>query len=185
MLVRFYFVFLLLLVGYQLKAQEELPNAYHPIRFGIEQDILPYFLKGFTLSGWAGMQRTRLRYNYAQANTPPFWKRDGIAKERISASTLSVDFFLKDNFKGFWASPAFGYWQTAIETKQGDKIAFPGIVFSVGAGYNLYIFKSLYLSPYLAGHLRISGTKNIELGTTQYRPNLMFPEISLKLGWMF
>jgi len=185
MSVRFYFVFLLLITSYQLKAQQELPNAYHPICFGIEQDILPYFLKGFTLSGWAGMQHTRLRYNYAQANTPSFWKRDGILKERITASTLSVDFFLKDNFKGFWAGSAFGYWQTAIETKQGDKIAFPGIVFSVGAGYNWYFFKGFYLSPYFAGHLRISGTRNIELGTLQYRPSLMFPELSLKLGCRF
>ena len=168
----------------QLRSQE-LSSAYYHVHAGIEQDILPYFLKGFNISAWAGMKNTRLRFNYAQANTPKFWMADGIVKERIAATQVAVDFFLKKDFKGFWFGPGLGHWQTSLMTEQQEKRNFPGIVFSAGSGYNWNFYKGFYLSPYIAGHMRISGTKNIEMGTLYYRPSLMFPEISLKLGWKF
>lgn len=164
---------------------QELPNAYQPLYGGIEQDILPYLLKGYNLSAWAGMHRTRLRFSYTQVNTPKFWMREGITKERIVASQLALDFFFKDDFKGFWFGPGVGHWQTKVETAKLEKREFPGLVFSLGSGYNWNFYKGFYLSPYIAGHLRISGTRNIEMGTLQYRPSLMYPEISLKLGWKF
>ncbi len=176
---------ILLFVGtFNLHAQE-LPNAYHKIFVGLEQDITPYFLKGYNISLWAGMKYTRLRFSHTEVNTPKFWRRKEISHERIAATQLAFDFFFKKDFKGFWAGPGIGHWQTKLETEDGEKRNFPGLVFSLGGGYNWNFFKGFYISPYIAGHLRISGTQNIELGKVRYTPSLMFPEISLKLGWKF
>lgn len=164
---------------------QKVENAYSTLYWGIEQDPLPYILKGFILSGWMGLKNTRIRGTYAEANTPSFFRRPGINYERTKASHLGVEFFFTKEFKGFWVGPSLGYWWNRIKNEDLYQRDFWSGVFSVNGGYNWYIFKGFYISPYLAGHLRISGTKNIILGTLDYQPRLFTPEISLKIGWRF
>ena len=153
--------------------------------FGVKQDPQPYFFKGWTLSAWMGLKQARIRGTFAAANTPAFFRRSGINFERTNASHLSIDFFFKDQFKGFWAGPALGYWWNRIKSEDQYQKNYWSAIFSVGTGYNWYIFKGFYISPYLAGHLRITGTKDIMLGPLEYKPRLFTPEISIKIGWRF
>jgi hypothetical protein len=184
-------IFLSLLILFQvatlsLSAQNiDMDNAYSTLYWGIEQDPQPYFFKGWTVSAWMGLKRARIKGNFAAANTPAFFRRPGINFERTNASHVGIDFFFKDQFKGFWVGPSLGYWWNRIKSEDHYQKDFWSAIFSVGTGYNIYIFKGLYISPYLAGHLRITGTKNIMLGPLDYTPRLFTPEISLKIGWRF
>jgi len=177
-------LFFFSLIISSIRAQD-VDNAYSTLYWGIEQDPQPYFFRGWMASAWLGLKRTRIKGTFAAANTPSFFRRPGINYERTNASHLSIDFFFKDQFKGFWIGPSFGYWQNRIRNEDQYQRDFWSVVFSTGMGYNFYIYKGLYINPFIAAHWRISGTRDISLGALEYRPRLLTPELSLKIGWRF
>ncbi len=166
---------------------DTLKSDYKPLYLGVEQDVLPYVLRGFILTAWGGIHRTRLRVSYAQAYTPAFFRPKNIDSERVIAMGLSLEFFLKDKFKGFWFGAGGGAWiqQVRLPNPNGQVVMHPftSVIFSGGCGYNYYLWKGLYISPWVAIHTRLSGNRPMMLEGIEYKPKLIIPEVSIKLGW--
>ncbi|MCP4439527.1 MAG: hypothetical protein GY810_11345 [Aureispira sp.] len=161
-------------------------SSYNKIYFGIEQDVLPYILSGFIVTGWAGIKKTRIRASYAHANSPKFFRKKNIDFEQTRATGLNVEFFFKSEFEGFWVGPGLGYWWNRVKNDAEVQVRdFSSVVLSVGGGYNWFIWKGLYISPWVAGHFRLTGNKGFEMGGELYKPMLITPEVSLKIGWCF
>lgn len=179
-------LFLLLWSISCLAQEEEMPSsAYHPLHFGLEQDPTPYLTGGYILTAWVGMQHTRAKFSYAKVKQPDFMLKRDILSEEIQATQLSIEFFFKEDFKGLWLGSAVGYWWNRVQTSTGLLHDYPSVLFSVTSGYQIYLFKGLYISPYFAGHLRLTGARDVEVGSLEYRPHLLLPELSLKVGYKF
>ncbi|MFT5779359.1 MAG: hypothetical protein ACI837_002317 [Crocinitomicaceae bacterium] len=79
------------------------------ITVGLEQDVLPYALKGFILTGWIGKNKYRNRFSYAQATRPGFILGDDVVEDRVKAFGISFEYFFKDDYTGWWFGPGIGY----------------------------------------------------------------------------
>lgn len=176
----FFFVFIAL---FSLKAQEQKPTP--SLSIGLEQDILPYILKGYIITGWAGKNHLRARLSYAKAISPEFILQDGIQKDEVNAFGLSIEYFFKENFKGLWLGPGVGYWINHVDVNSVDPVQNESFIFSLGGGYNYFLTDWLYISPWVATHFRISGTTEIYTHGITYKPAVFTPEVSLKLGIKF
>ncbi|MGZ3941895.1 MAG: hypothetical protein ACXVOH_07365 [Bacteroidia bacterium] len=175
-----FFLALLLFFGWKAFSQEETKTT-----LGIEQDVLPYVLKGYIGTLWVGFDNYRYRVSYAQAATPAFTHGKGIGKDVVNALGLSFEFFKNKDFKGPWFGPGIGYWNNNITTVNGDKITNQSVVFSLGGGYSYFLNKFLYISPWLALHTRVSGIDYIYVGDYTYKPAVFTPEVSFKIGAKF
>ncbi|MFM7023920.1 MAG: hypothetical protein ACKOXB_13195 [Flavobacteriales bacterium] len=180
---QFFFAFILLLLS--TKAFSQGDTTQSKITLGLEQDMLPYLLHGFIGTVWVGTNHWRLRASYAEANIPAFVIQEGLSEDRTHAFGLSAEYFLKDNFKGLWFGPGIGYWNNHVTTADNNQGNVKSWVFSLGGGYNIFLWKSLYTTPWLALHTRLLGTDARNIGTVEYKPMLFTPEASLKLGWRF
>jgi hypothetical protein len=176
------FYFLLEIIS--LKSQE-LPSSYHPLHFGLEVDFLAYSLKGYSVSGYLGMQHCRVRFNNSMAKIPEKISNNGVQQERINTTQVALDFFINKDLNGFFTGPALGIWQTRFKKYPYREFDYQSIVFSYTAGYNIFLTKKLYMAPYIAFHIRVIGTEDYELFKIQYKPHTFLPEINFKLGWKF
>jgi len=153
-----------------------------PMRFGLEQDVLPYALKGYIFTGWIGRGFTRQRISYAQASAPAFFRGEGIAADRTIAFGFSQEYFFRQEFQGLWFGPGVGYWKNEVETDLGDRIVNESLIFTLGGGYNYYLTNWLYTSPWVALHSRLSGNTPTAVNGIEYVPLKFTPELSIKLG---
>lgn len=178
------FVIALLLFATILKvdAKNRIEGDPPTMSFGIEQDVLPYFLNGYILTGWIGRDFSRYRFSYAEASTPGFYLSDNIASDNVKAFGLSYEYFFKENFLGLWFGPGIGFWTNSIESDLGLTAINQSAIFTLGGGYNIPIGKFFYISPWVAVHSRVSGTQTIPLGNTIYQPARFTPEVSFKIG---
>lgn len=175
---------LIIIAGLNCFAQPDTTQT-NKTTIGLEQDVLPYVLKGYILTAWAGWENYRYRFSYAKASTPSFTHGKGISSDVVNAVGLSFEFFRNKDFKGLWFGPGLGYWTNNITTAGSDKLSNESVVFSLGGGYNYFLNKYFYISPWVALHTRISGTKNIYVGDYTYTPALFTPEVSFKVGIRF
>lgn len=168
---------------------DSLPSAYKVLYGGVEQEFLPYFLGGYSLGAWMGLERVRVRVALVRVNMPPPFLDAQLERERIVANTVYGEFFLRPDFVGFYFGGGGGYWQQRIWSKdngggEGRQFQYNSIIFSGGCGWQIFLWRGLYLSPHLALHTRLSGHGAIDLGGGQsYNPQMLLPEISLKIGW--
>jgi hypothetical protein len=176
---------LLLLCIYFSATTVNAQSVSSKISIGIEQDILPYVLNGFIGTAWAGKNKFRVRLSYAEADIPPFVLQSGFQKDRTHAVGISAEYFLKDDFKGLWFGPGIGYWNNEATTTNNFKGEVQSWVFSLGGGYNIFLWKGLYTTPWLALHTRIAGNNSRYIDNIKYTPMLFTPEVSVKLGWKF
>lgn len=174
--------FLLFVFGVKASAKKLIDGNPPAISFGIEQDVLPYFLNGYILTGWIGRDFSRYRFSYAEASTPGFYLSDNIASDNVKAFGLSFEYFFRENFQGLWFGPGIGFWTNSVESDLGFTAINQSAIFTMGGGYNIPIGKFFYVSPWLAVHSRVSGTQTIPLGNTIYQPARFTPELSIKVG---
>ncbi|MCG8575495.1 MAG: hypothetical protein MI810_11470 [Flavobacteriales bacterium] len=156
-----------------------------PIHVGIEQDVLPYVLKGYIGTLWIGRYYSRYRVSYAEANSPAFFLADGIAADKVKAFGISFEYFFNENFEGLWLGPGLGHWTNYLENTDGITAKNESFIFSFGGGYNFRLTNWLYTSPWVALHSRVSGNDDFMIGSTNYQPAIFTPELSIKLGVKF
>jgi len=152
------------------------------LTLGVEQDILPYVLGGFIATAWMGRDAFRYRFSYAQANNPKFFLAENIKSDQVQAFGMSFEYFFKEDFKGFWIGPGLGHWTNYVLTEQQQEIKNESFIFTLGGGYNYPLTNWLYVSPWVAMHLRTSGNDPISTGIALYQPTIFTPEIALKIG---
>jgi hypothetical protein len=181
----FLLFFICFLLGNQGLKSQELPSSYHPLHYGLEVDFLSFSFKGYSFSAYLGMQQCRVRLNRSMAKIPERISINGVQQERINTTQIAFDFFINKDLKGFYTGPALSIWQTKFKKYPYKEFDYQSVVFSYTAGYNIFLTKKLYLAPYIALHVRVIGTQDLELYKIQYKPYTFLPEINFKLGWKF
>ncbi len=153
---------------------------------GFELDALPYITGGYYGSVWVGHNHLRYRAVIAKTETPDFVLEDGFTNNEIMAYAAIVDYFFQPDFKGWWIGTGLEYWDAKIQTDaQLNTAEYNNTVFTIGGGYVWKFYKNFYLNPWVAGHLRIAGDKDVLVDESTFETKSFLPEVSLKLGWHF
>lgn len=159
-------------------------SAYNTV--GVEADILPYITGGYYGSVWVGHKHMRYRAIVTRLTTPAFILKDGFTNNKIQAYTLIADYFFNTGFKGWWAGSGVEYWKGQIQTDDRVSTArYHDVIFTAGGGYVWKFYRNFYLNPWVAGHLRVAGDREVRVGAKNYIPPFFTPEMSVKLGWHF
>ncbi len=161
-------------------------STTHETTVGFELDAVPYIFKGYYGSFWIGHKHFRYRAVITKIETPDFILEDGFTNNNMKVYAAIVDYFFKPDFNGWWIGPGIEYWDAEIQTNAELEISeYENFIFTLGGGYVWKFYKNFYLNPWVAGHLRIAGDKDVGVDQSTYKTPFFTPEISLKLGWHF
>lgn len=164
-------------------SQEEPSNRFTA---GLEQDVLPYVTGGYFAGIWAGKGHIRGRALLVRVHKPDFILPAGFSNNRVTAIALVGDYFLRKNWKGWWAGAGIVYWKNTIQTDAHIQTAsFDQYLLNGSLGYSWKFWRNFYLSPWAGLHLQIAGDKEVPVGGKIFHPPLLNPEASLKFGWHF
>ncbi|WP_298893450.1 hypothetical protein [uncultured Psychroserpens sp.] len=156
------------------------------ISIGFELDAVPYIFQGYYASVWVGHNHFRYRAVITKIDTPDFILDDGFTNNEIRVYATIVDYFFKPDFKGWWIGPGLEYWDAKIQTDAKlNTSKYNNVIFTLGGGYVWKFYKNFYLNPWVAGHLRIAGDKDVIVDGSTFETPVIIPEISVKLGWHF
>jgi hypothetical protein len=177
------FLWLCLFSFYTSHAQD---TASHKWNFGLEQDLLPYATGGYFFGAWAGKNHVRIRGLTARVHKPDFAVTDGFTNNDVTAYAITTDYFLKQNWKGWWISAGLVYWKSSIQSEAKTSTAyFSNWLINGSMGYHFTLYKHLYISPWAGLNLRVAGDDEVPVDGKIYTPPLLNPEASLKLGIYF
>ena len=163
-------------------------SAQAPAHFtvGIEQDALPYLRGGYFAGVWAGKGHVRGRALLARVHKPDFVLPDGFTNNRTTAYAVLADYFLQQDWKGWWIGGGLVYWDNSIQTDRKIMTAnYNNTLLNGSIGYNWKFYRHFYLSPWAGLSLRIGGAQKLTVDNQHFTPPLLNPEASLKLGWHF
>ncbi|MFI5187837.1 MAG: hypothetical protein ACHQF0_13985 [Chitinophagales bacterium] len=156
------------------------------INLGIEQDLLPYITGGYFAGVWAGKDHLRFRAITASVHKPDFIIETGFTNNKVTAYALLADYFLKENWKGWWAGTGLVDWQSSIQTNKKESTSnYKTWLLNGSIGYSFKLCKNFYISPWCALHVRVGGDKHITVDDKIFDPPLLNPEASVKLGAYF
>ena len=153
---------------------------------GLELDFLPYATGGYFAGGWVGKGHVRLRALTARVHKPDLIVKKGFTNNNVTAYALVGDYFLKEDWKGWWAGTGLVYWKSSIQsdarltTKHYENYLLNGSL-----GYHIPLSKNFYLSPWAGMHLRLGGDQHFTVDGKDFTAPLLNPEASLKFGWRF
>ncbi|MEX0288634.1 MAG: hypothetical protein AB3N14_05950 [Flavobacteriaceae bacterium] len=178
----FLFTFLFFIVTYSQDDEKQTRST----TVGFELDAVPYIFDGYYASVWVGHNHLRYRAVITNIDTPDFILEDGFTNNEIKVYAAIVDYFFKPDFKGWWIGPGLEYWDASIQTDAKLETAeYSNTIFTLGGGYVWKFHKNFYLNPWVAGHLRIAGDKEVRVDQSTFETPVLIPEISVKLGWHF
>lgn len=159
------------------------------LRIGTELDALPYISGGYYFSGWVGYEKLRLRAVLTNVKTPEFVIPSGFKDLETDAYTLLIDYFpttTENEYEKWWIGLGMEYWENSVVNSSNNANGkYDNLIITLGGGYVWKIYKNLYLNPWIAGHLPITGTSNLNIGGKIYEPKKFLYEASLKIGWYF
>lgn len=156
------------------------------LSIGLEQDVLPYATGGYFGCLWVGGGHWRVRALLAKATKPDFLLPDGFRDNTIQAYALVADYFLKPGFEGWWLGGGAVYWDSSIGADNStETVSYKSYLINGSAGYAWKFYHNFYLSPWAGLHLRLGGDDPARVGGRDYKPPLLNPEASLKIGWYF
>ena len=179
MIRRFLVLFALITYGYAQGQQ----NAPKKIDAGVELDLLPYLTGGYFGAAWIGKNHLRARVLTANVNKPDLFVKEGFTNNKVTAYAILGDYFLKEDWKGWWAGTGMVYWKSSIQTNAKLSTAhFENWFLNGSLGYNFKLSKSVYVGPWAGLHLRIAGDQNVPVDNKIYNPPLLNPEASVKFG---
>ena len=178
------FALLCFLAG-PLAAQEK-PDAHPPFTAGVELDFLPYATGGYFGALWAGQGHWRGRLIVARATKPDFLLPADFSKNTIRAYALLADYFPRNDFRAWWLAAGLVYWDARIHSDLAAQTQpYKSYLLSGGAGYNWKFFRNFYLSPWVGLHVRVAGDTTVAFPDKDFKPPVLNPEGSLKVGWHF
>jgi len=158
------------------------------LTMGLEIDVYPYISGGYYASIWLGFkeQKQRIRPVISKFDTPEFMNADGITLNTINSYAVFTDYFFKPGFEKFWIATGIEYWDgIAQKNKSTNPAKYAQWIFTLGVGYVWKYYNNFYLSPWLAGSIRIAGDEEVQFGEDVSKLPLITPFFSLKLGWHF
>jgi len=116
---------------------------------------------------------------------PDFLLEEDFNRNTLNVYAIVLDYFFKPAYKGFWIASGFEFWDGEIENKQSEVAAYDEWIYTVGGGYVWKFWDNLYLNPWIAGHLRVGGNQEVQVGNDTFKTAVFTPEISVKIGWHF
>ena len=156
------------------------------VHAGLELDALPYATGGYFGAAWVGKDHVRLRVLTAGVNMPDFITKDGFTNHHVTSYAIVADYFMKENWQGWWAGAGLVYWKSSIQTDDRlQTVHFQNYLLNGSIGYNIPLYKKLYLSPWAGLSIRTAGDKNVAVDAKRYTLPLLNPEASLKIGISF
>lgn len=155
-------------------------------QFGMEQDILPYATGGYFAAVWVGKEHVRVRALVARVRKPDIVVRKGFTNNRVTAYALILDYFKEKDWKGWWLGGGLVYWKSSVQADTRQTTAYyDNTLLNGSIGYNWYLTRKIYLSPWVGIHVRVGGTKEILVDNQVFRTSFLNPEGSLKMGLHF
>ena len=150
---------------------------------GVELDVLPYITGGYFVAGWIGKNHVRGRVLTAKVNKPDAVVEEGFTNNRVTAYALLGDYFLKQNWKGWWIGTGLVYWKSSIQTDAKAATAhFENWLLNGSLGFNFKLSRNFYVGPWAGMHIKIGGDKNVPVDDKTYTPPVFNPEASVKFG---
>lgn len=155
-------------------------------QIGLEQDLLPYLTQGYFIGGWAGKDHVRVRALTAHVHKPEWITPEGFTNNQVTAYALLGDYFLKDDWSGWWLGAGVVYWDSSIQrTSGGNTTFYENWMINGSLGYQWKFYKNFYLCPWAGLHMLIGGQKDVTVDGASFTTPLFTPEASLKVGWYF
>lgn len=159
---------------------------------GMAIDLLPPVMSattgnyGYSVQLWYGYKKFRVRGVIAGFTMPDkLMGNDDFANLQTSATALIFDYFLKNNFKGWWFGTGIEMWDNTINIKiDNNTHSFNDFVATAGCGYIFKVYKNFYVEPWGAVHCVLNNEKVI-VGAIEYSTKRFQGEVSLKVGWHF
>jgi len=153
---------------------------------GCELDVLPYVFNGYYGSVWVKYHNIRVRPVITKINQPSFVYDKNFKDLKTNVYALLVDYVFteKEGIKNLWIGSGFEYWHNEI-TEKNSKLTkeFNNVYFTLGGGYLIYLTENLYLNPWCAVHVKIAGNKEAKFIEHNFKPGVIVPEASLKIGY--
>jgi len=157
---------------------------------GLAIDLLPPILSAaagsFGYSGqlWYGYRKFRIRGVIAGFTLPDkMMGNDDFENLRTDAVAVIFDYFLKNNFKGWWMGAGIEMWNNTIALKMNNQTyAFNDYVATAGTGYIIRIYGNFYVEPWGALHYVLNNEK-VTIGDISFGTKRFQGEVSLKVGW--
>lgn len=175
-------IFILLLTAMTAVCEEQ------NLSLGTELDAMPFINQGFYSSLYVGHSAYKFRIVTAQMTLPDMVVKEGFKDQQLHAYALILDYYpwSKDFRKGLWIGTGFEYWKSEIKAKNSnEKKDFDQWIYTLGAGYNIPVYKHLYINPWLAGHLNLNWDQKVQFSDKQLKLDNFTPELSVKLGIYF
>ena len=154
---------------------------------GFELDVLPYFTGGYYGSIWYGHGPVRGRFIVANTNVPSFFIPTGFKDYNLQVYALIGDYFIQSSsFEKLWVGLGVEYWDGTIVSESTEISAdHNNYVITIRLGYVWKFYKNFYLNPWFGLHIIAAGDTSVPVGNEEFKPPVITPEISLKLGWHF
>jgi len=159
---------------------------------GVAIDLLPPVMSaatghfGYSAQLWYGYKKYRVRGVIAGFTMPDkLMGNDDFKNLKTTATAVIFDYFLKNNFKGWWFGTGFEMWNNTITSKMNNKnYNLKDFVATAGSGYVFKVYKNLYVEPWGAVHY-VMNNESVIVENTTYKTKKFQGEVSLKIGWHF
>lgn len=159
---------------------------------GVAIDLLPPIMSsttgnfGYSAQLWYGYKKFRVRGVIAGFTMPDkLMGNDDFTNLETTATALIFDYFLKNNFKGWWFGTGVEMWNNTISSKTDNQnYTFKDYVATAGSGYIFKVYRNFYVEPWGAVHYVMNDEK-VSVGATEYKTKRFQGEVSLKVGWHF
>jgi hypothetical protein len=159
---------------------------------GVAIDLLPPIMSatagniGYSAQLWYGYKKFRIRGVIAGFTMPDKLMGNEDFKDlNTTATALIFDYFLRNNFKGWWFGTGVEMWNNTINSKTNNQdYDFKDYVATAGSGYIFKVYKNFYIEPWGAVHCILNDEK-VTVGEAEYKTKKFQGEVSLKVGWHF
>ena len=153
---------------------------------GVELDALPYITGGYYGGVWIGKSHLRGRALVARVYKPSFIIPDGFTNNTVTAYALVGDYFLKEDWKGWWISGGMVLWQSSIQSDlQLSTVSYDNVLLHGSIGFNWKFGRQFYISPWAGMNIRVGGAQTVTVDGKSFYTLIVNPEASLKIGWYF
>lgn len=162
-----------------------LPLPAQSVRWGAELDALPFLSGGYYGSVIAGYDQWQVRAVLTRTTLPDFATSDLIKSHRLDAMALIGDYFFDSTATGWWVGSGVEWWSNRLEPESGGTRSFDQWVLTLGGGYTWEFTSWLYVNPWAALHLPVSGTSPVQVGSVRHEPQAVVVSGSVKVGLRF
>lgn len=129
-----------------------------------------------------GRDHVRVRTVASDVNLPDFTSR-AISRRASRAPTRASTTSRARGLRGPWIGAGVEHWKNRIgHPAEPGKGEYTNWMFTVGGGWVFNLGRRVYLNPWAAGHVRMSGDEQAQVGSRIYEPPKGLAETSIKPG---